>query len=89
MCELLFPYSPDGIDSTRQNFMRIYKYSMRFRVPVVDQSDCRIYYSYILKLIVLGRSIDHKPLPAFAHIELVSYPDPPTKKSRKGLDKRA
>ena len=28
--------------------MRIYNYSMRFRVPVLDQSDCSICYSYEL-----------------------------------------
>ena len=28
--------------------MRIYNYSMRFRVPVLDQSDCSICYNYEL-----------------------------------------
>ena len=28
--------------------MRIYKYSMRFRVPALDQSDCSICYNYDL-----------------------------------------
>ena len=28
--------------------MRIYKYSKRFRVPALDQSDCSICYSYNL-----------------------------------------
>ena len=27
----------------------IYKYSLRFRVPAVDKSDCSIYYNYDLE----------------------------------------
>ena len=32
--------------------MRIYKYSMRFRVPALDQSDCSICYNYDLIVII-------------------------------------
>ena len=42
---------------------RIYKYSMRFRVPTLDQSDCSICYKYdlvvLLALRVEGQTFFH------------------------------
>ena len=41
-----WPHAP-GYEFYRYS-MRIYKYSMRFRVPALDQSDCSICYNYDL-----------------------------------------
>ena len=35
-------------------YMRIYKYSMRFRVPALDQSDCSICYNYDLSVLSMN-----------------------------------
>ena len=37
--------------------MRIYKYSARFRVPALDQSDCSICYNYDLNIIIIASSL--------------------------------